>query len=73
MCALQRDMDIINVGRAGELPVPTAVFLSLRFGLLCSSSSWSCEDRETAGCLSDEDIWGLIWGSANPEWFHSIQ
>lgn len=49
MCA-PWEMDIIKVGRAGELPVPAATFLSLRFGLL-----WSCENRETAGCHSDVD------------------
>lgn len=47
--------------------LPAAVFLSL------SSSSWRCENRETAGYLSDVDTWGLIWASANPEWFHGIQ
>lgn len=73
MCVLQRDTDIIKVGRAGELPVPAAVFLSLRVGLLQSSSSWSCENRETAGYLSNVDTWGLIWGSVSLEWSHGTQ
>lgn len=73
MCVLQRDVDIVKVGSAGEFPVPAAVFLSLRLRMFWSSISWSCENKETAGYLSDMGTWGLIWGSANPERFHSIQ
>lgn len=72
VCA-HRDMNIIKVDRAGEFPVPAAIFLSLRLGMLWSSSSWNCENKETAGYLSDMDTWGLIWGCVNPEQFHSIQ
>lgn len=73
MCVLQRNTDIIKVGRAGELPVSAVVFLSLRVGMVRSSSSWSCENKETAGFLSNVDTWSLIWGSVNLEWSHGIQ